>query len=422
MHTKNNIRLLVLPSWYPPRGGRFFRVHCKALALAGIDVTVLARITINIGKHGVKSYLTGKVCNQITTYPGMEPGSFTEIRNGQRFIPLLKKPNIMRWIHVMEKDVERWIRRNGKPDLIQAHSSAWAGVVAARIKQRFGIPYVVTEHRSPFVHNTPEARSWFLPWYTPLLKMAFSNADAIVTVSDSLQPKIKELLSLNGSYNQTKHDGNTDTDVLIPSMVTIPNMVDTEFFVPPENRMEPPPFVFFSLAHLEWVKGIDTLIESMSLLEKMHPGFCKLIIGGDGSKRKELEQQSASLGLHQIIRFTGALEREQVVQQLQRSHAFVLPSRFEAFGVVFIEAMACGLPVIAAKSGGPETFINEHCGTIVPPDDPEALAMAMKNICQNRENYDTQIIREMTTRTFGKETISRKYAELYMTIISLQSS
>ena len=402
------MKILILPSWYPPRGGAFFREHSQALAAEGLDVTVIASVQTSIRKHGLPAFLWGKGIPASVIQTDISPGTFTEIRSPYRTIPLLYKGNIERWIRHLEKMVKRWIRTNGIPDLIQVHSSIWAGVPAARISRQCGIPYVITEHRSRFVYNTPEAERMFLPWHTPLLQEAFEGAACIVTVSDALKPRISDLLPDTSGKKDNNH---------MPGLVTIPNMVDTRFFNPAPAAPPAKPFVFFSLAHLEPVKGFDNLLNAMQLLNSKWPDRFRLIIGGDGSQRNTLEKQAAKLNLGKSVEFKGTLTPHEVRSCMQQSHAFVLSSRFEAFGVVFIEAMACGLPVVATRSGGPETFIDESCGMLVDPDQPEALATAMENMAANHKQYDRNQIWQRTLSHYSPKAIAAKYTRLYNQIV-----
>lgn len=419
------MKILVLPSWYPPRGGEFFREHSQALAAEGLDVAVLACIQTSIRKHGLTPFLFGTDFPQKTTDTNISPGTFHEIRSLYRTIPFLQKANIMGWISHLTRLTKRWISENGMPDLIQVHSSIWAGVAAAQIKKLTGVPYVITEHRSRFVYNTTEARQMFLPWHNPLLKEAFSGAAQIITVSDALQNKIISIMDnddpthdrikIHPSGKQDTGRNNHSFRTKIP--ITIPNMVDTRFFNPAPHVPVKKPFVFFSLAHLEPVKGTETLIDAMHILTRKHAGKFHLMIGGNGSQRSLLEIQTKNLNLHDSVTFMGALTREEVRKQLHASHAFVLPSRFEAFGVVFIEAMACGLPVIAAKSGGPESFIEKACGTIVNPDNPDQLAAAMEEMAERYDEYNRDHIWQYTINKFSPKAIAAKYIRVYKELV-----
>jgi len=555
------MKILVLPSWYPPRGGEFFREHSLALAALGHEVTVLAAIQTSLGQHGIAAWLWGKdivnrsdeqdtpshvkkggsansnsrrngeqglpfgnidnpdapehdnipvagggsegssilELDRLGTDDSHEHyiqggGSFTEVYSHYRTIPLLYRTNIVGWIRHLTREVQLWIGRNGSPGLIQVHSSIWAGVVAARIGRQYNIPYVVTEHRSRFVCNTPEAEQMFRPWHHPLLQEAFSGAARIITVSDALQQKITEIMK-GDSRTTTNHPAtprhdhatmqsghampmgepgiapgdhgsaigepgiapdNHGSSIGEPGasgiehgmpgvgpeniqghptlgkekhittqglpITTIPNMVDTGYFCPAPAEKDKPvePFVFFSLAFLEPVKGFDNLISAFNILNSKFPHRFRLVIGGDGSQRQVLGAMVARLGLQAVVTFTGGLTREEVRRYYRSSHAFVLASRFEAFGVVFIEAMACGIPVIATRSGGPETFIGPDSGMLVNADCPEELAAAMEEMAGNYAAYNPEHIRLQTINHFSRQAIARKYGDIYKVVLDEQ--
>ena len=386
--------ILVIPSWYPPKGGHFFREHAMALAEAGLKVDVLA------GLH--TSLRSLRPCNlaDVRKTEVLSRDGITEFLKKYWIIPFSNKPNFHGWVNMMLRFYKRYEQQHGKPDLIIAHSSIWAGLVAAFIREKFGVPYVITEHRSRFVYNTREAREMFEPWFFPYLKTAFEGAAAVVTVSESLQGFIKEI----APQAEDK-------------LFSIPNMVDTEFFCPAKKEKAEKPFRFFSLANLIRLKGMDTLIEAFSLASQSFPVPCELVIGGDGPERARLEEMAAGRKLQKQITFTGKLQRQQVRDEMQQAHAFVLASHFEAFGVVFIEAMACGLPVIASRSGGPENIVNEDNGLLVATQKPEPLAEALIQMVKHYNNFHPKTIREETVSDYGKKAVAKKYLTLFETIL-----
>lgn len=386
--------VLVIPSWYPPKGGYFFREHALALAEAGLKVDVLA------GLHtSLRSLRPGNLL-QVRETEINTIGRVKEYLKKYWIIPYSNRGNFHGWVNMMLRFYKSYEQQAGKPGLILAHSSIWAGLVAAFIKEKYGVPYVITEHRSRFVYNTKEAREMFEPWFFPYLKTAFENAAAVVTVSESLQPFIREIAP--------QAEG---------KLHSIPNMVDTGFFIPAGEKNKGKPFRFFSLANLIPLKGMDILIEAFARANQARPGVLQLVIGGDGPERARLEGLVSEKELQKQIIFTGKLRRQQVKDELQQGHAFVLASHFEAFGVVFIEAMACGLPVIATRAGGPESFITEGQGILLEPGKVELLAQAMLDMQEHYDRYLPKEIRRDTISRFGKQAVAQQYLELFDTII-----
>jgi len=388
MMLNESMRILVIPSWYPPNGGYFFREHAQALASIGPKVDVLGGIHTSL-----RTLTPSKIRSAFETQQHTE-GTFSEFERKYWIIPFFEKPNFAAWSSMMVQFFCWYMKKYGKPDVIIAHSAIWAGWVAALIREKYQIPFVVIEHRSRFVYNTPEARSLVKPWYKPYLQQVFGLASKIVTVSDSLQGYVKEY------YPES-----------LERLITLPNMVDTNFFCP---SIPPPsePFIFFSLGSLEKVKGMDILIEAFSLVNKELPGRCRLEIGGQGSQLKNLQKLVSQNYLNNFITFVGPLDRQAVRNQMRNSHAFVLASRYEAFGIVFIEAMSCGLPVIASASGGPQGFIRESEGIIVPIQCPDALANAMIQMLRQFTSFDKEAIRNYAISAFSKESVAKKHLNI----------
>lgn len=389
------MKVWVFPSWYPPNGGYFFREHSQALCQAGAEVTLMAGLHSSLKDFPLLRPLSAfKKTENIS-------GRFHEITWQHWNIPFMSRASMISWIKRSLSMAEAQMKESGRPWLIQAHSAMWAGVVAARLGKRHQIPWVITEHRSRFVFNSPQARSLFSPWHHPLLKEAFSGAAAIVTVSEALNDKILQ-------YAPEKAG----------SIRSIPNITDVDFFTPCNTRRAGAAsnFTFFSLAHHLPVKGLDTLLNAFALVQEKMPQT-RLVLGGHGPLTTMLHRQCQRLKLEKVVRFTGPLNRQQVKQELQQADAFVLPSHFEAFGVVFIEAMACGLPVIAARAGGPETFITPYCGLLVNPGQPVELSKAMMQIIQQPQKYSHEVIRDYTVKNFSQKAIAGRYINLYREIL-----
>jgi len=132
-------------------------------------------------------------------------------------------------------------------------------------------------------------------------------------------------------------------------------------------------------------KGLDVLVRAAALLPRSDPEV-RTVIVGEGHLRESLEELAVALGVRDRIDFLGRTNRRQVSALLRGCEVFVLPSRFETFGIALVEALACGKPVVATRVGGiPE--IVEHCrtGLLVEPDRPEALAAALGELLRNRE-------------------------------------
>jgi L-malate glycosyltransferase len=199
--------------------------------------------------------------------------------------------------------------------------------------------------------------------------------------------------------------------------LVIPNQVNTDYFMPADRVPDKPPFRLFALAHLTAEKGMDVLIRAMQLLLQQADCACRLRIGGEGKERKRLEQMTRDAGLTAYIHFTGRLSQEEVRQEMQQAHAFVHPSLMESFGIVLLEAMACGLPVIATRSGGPEQIIRPELGLLCERDNAQALAHSIQGLKSNYHAYVADHIRAHIISHYGTRAISRQYLEVYQRIL-----
>jgi phosphatidylinositol alpha-1,6-mannosyltransferase len=142
--------------------------------------------------------------------------------------------------------------------------------------------------------------------------------------------------------------------------------------------------VLLSVARLVPRKGIDTMITALPAVVAMHPGL-RYVVVGDGPDRERLSALAAAHGVAAHVRIVGGVNNEQLPAYYAGADLFVLASRelpgvadAEGFGIVLLEAQACGTPVIAARSGGmPDALRAGETGLLVPPNDPGALAAAV---------------------------------------------
>jgi glycosyltransferase involved in cell wall biosynthesis len=252
-----------------------------------------------------------------------------------------------------------------------------------------GIPYVVTEHTGEALRQRLERTEIG----RRALGEALRRADALIVVSDALARRLAR-------------NGLSPTDV-------IPNVVDEEFFTPAGPPGSGPPRAF-ALARLVDGKGIPQLIEAAALLRRSDVPL-ELRIGGDGPRRQEWERYARRLGLDGAVSFLGSLRREAVRDEMRACSCFVLPSESESFGVVCIEALACGRPVVATRSGGPEEIVTERDGVLVPPRDADALAEGLRTVLTR--HYDAEAIRAGAVQRFGSAAVTAALEGVYRRVL-----
>ncbi len=162
----------------------------------------------------------------------------------------------------------------------------------------------------------------------------------------------------------------------------VPNGVDTHIFHPPKEA--PDGFRVVTTSTLIPRNGIDTLIRAFGPVAAEFPE-AELEIAGEGPMEDELRSLVGRLQIADRVKFLGTLAHKQIPELLRSADLFVRPSRFEGFGVSFIEAMACGVPVITCPSGGITDFVVDgETGVLVQPDKPDELANAMIGVFRDR--------------------------------------
>ena len=268
----------------------------------------------------------------------------------------------------------RRLRRAGRLDVLDAHFAYPDGYAAALLGRWLGVPVTIT------LRGT-EARHARMPALGKLVRRALERASRVFSVSESLKRIAVEL-------------GIPDRKILV-----IANGVDTATFHPmsrseARSRLGLPQDVpvLVSVGALVERKGFHRVIECLPALRAALPGLRYLIAGGpspEGDWRERLEAQVAGMRLEDCVRFLGAVPPDELRVPLSAADVFVLATRNEGWANVFLEAMACGLPVVATDVGGnAEVVCRGDLGTIVPFGDTSALASALAAALGRKWNRD----------------------------------
>jgi glycosyltransferase involved in cell wall biosynthesis len=378
------MKVMIVARGYPTdkykMNGIFEFDQAKALTKAGIDVFYVAIDVRSIRRwrkwgiekkiiEGVKIYAINIPCGNISK----------KIRNKISIWALKELFEIVKFEY-------------GEPDIIHAHFIG-IGCLVSQVFKESKIPLVLTEHYSGMNQKN------LSKYYTKIGELTYSRMDKVLAVSDYLANNIKEKFNID--------------------VITVPNIIDlSKFIYTSRNRtLNTENYNFISVGRLHSDKRIDLLIEAFYKVFKETKDV-SLYIFGDGPDRKVLEKMICQFKLEDKVFLMGLADRGAIAKTMSHSNCFVLPSRLETFGVAYIEAMAMGLPVIAAKSGGPEGFINEQNGIIVPVDSKEKLESALLKMYENMDYYNRDKIAETTRLKFSEENLTKKLIYIYETSLS----
>lgn len=273
-------------------------------------------------------------------------------------------------------------------DIVHAHNLIYMGLIAARFKKNYKnyIGIIVTEH------STAYSRKLVTKSQLQLIINYACHIKYILPVGFGLKKILANYFDSN-------------------KIIQVNNVIDIDRFRPKLNKISTKitPFIFLSIGTITTVKGFDILIRAFSKLTNRNT---RLIIGGIGPMKEEIQKLISELKLEDRVKLIGLINNLDVPRYMAESNAFILVSRHETFGIVFAEAIASGIPVIASKTGGPDHFIDKDVGILVNVNDIEGTTIAMEKIIHNYNNYDKAKIRNKAYQ-FSEKAFSTKIIKIY---------
>ena len=289
--------------------------------------------------------------------------------------PILYAPFDSQYKKLGEKHfraVEKAVKKNNiNFDLVHSHFIWSSGYVGAKLKEKYGVPFIVTAHGYD-VYDLPfRDAKW-----KEKIEYVLNAADYIITVSNSNLECIEKL--------------NVETPVKV-----LPNGFGNDLFYPRDSneckKTLNLPFgkkIILTVGNLFEIKGHKYLIEAMQKVVKRRKDVLCIIVGG-GKLKGKLERQIRKAGVETHVKLVGGRPHDEIPIWMNACDLFVLPSLRESFGVVQIEAMACGKPVVATYNGGSEELItSEDYGLLCEPANPEELAEKILIALDKEWDYD----------------------------------
>ena len=381
------MHILEIPSFFTPYGGEFCLDQAKALKAVGHEVRILSNVQLGFSMGG-KDFFVLPSCRYEHERDGI-----TVYQSFQRGVPKAIRWNMKRWVAIVCDMFDDYVARYGKPDILHAHCAKWAGYAAMKISQKYGVPYVITEHLSKLVFEKEFGPAPSDTWQIPLLKECYRDAKMVVPVSVELVDAIACYFGKDYRWQ------------------AISNTIDTDFFsyrqrLPKEGRA----FRFCCLANFWPLKGYVVLIPAFQQLrqEGIH---AELHIAGRGTDSAECRSMlSDGMTTH------GLLNKEDVRALLYQCDALVLASRSEVQPLVLLEAMSTGIPVIATDCIPQSLRIEGGCA-IVAVDEIGALAEAMKSVFY-QTSFDGKAVSERVKLLASPEVIGNRLSALFSDILA----
>jgi len=369
----------VAAAW-SPLGGVFQLDLAAAMRAAGVQVGILS-----VGKVPVSHLFKSSGVSRFEEREGIAiHRRYLRLPFPQSADRGMRLGRLYAW--VATRAFAAYTERHGRPDVLHAHNVRYGGVIARALSAASGIPYFVTEHSSEYVSGRVSGSD------VHRFREVLEGASGVSAVSRAFAATMASVTGFASSR-----------------ISVLPNPLPAEFAISLPHRAlrNGAEYTFLHVGELVAIKDQELLLRAFA---KAFPSAgARLRVVGDGPLRESLRRLATALGVASRVEFLGRLPRSGVVEALRSADSFVLSSRAETFGVVLLEALACGVPVIATACGGPQDIVEPGMGLLVPTDDPDALAGAMRRLHGNPELFDTGALAALVRARYAPAVVARRY-------------
>jgi glycosyltransferase involved in cell wall biosynthesis len=377
------LKILTFNYEYPPIGGGggvICRDIAEELVAMGNSVTVITSLFAGLNKN---EKVNGVDVVRV-------PVLFRKKQNVASVLSLLS------YVPSSIRKANELLKQN-KYDVINTHFAIPSGPAGHRISNGFKIPNVLSIHGGDIFDPSKSLSPHHTPGLKQTVKKMLNSADRVVAQSSDTQNNasyfynVKRSIDIvplgikpNGFANKTRNDLNLKEDNII----------------------------FTTIGRLIKRKNLEELLEIIGTVKESFP--CELLIIGDGPERNNLEQKISAQNISQNVKLLGRVTEEEKFQYLAASDAYLSTAIHEGFGIVFLEAMECGIPVICYDRGGQIDFLqNGNTGFLVKLGDKNTFISRIFELLNNRKLSEH-------IKTFNKKYISSFYisniAAQYLTI------
>jgi len=282
-------------------------------------------------------------------------------------------------------------------DVIHAHCAYPDGLAAVRHGRAIGKPVVITVHG----HDIKDLAASASPW-RELVAGALEDAAAVIAVSGELGGLVREL------------------GVPEAKLRLIPNGVDCEMFRPGGERQSGEGgWRLLYVGRFDAAKGIGVLLEAAARLRRSGRDVRVTCVGGNATTGtgQPFRDQARDLGLEQLVDFVDEVPWGELPGYMQQADVFVLPSFSEGLPLVLLEAMACGLPVVSTRCGGPQEVVEDAIGELVAVGDAADLERGIGAVLDGYGTYDRAAIRDCARQRYAYPRVAERIRAVYDEVI-----
>ncbi|MGZ3884095.1 MAG: glycosyltransferase [Bacteroidia bacterium] len=386
---------MFLTSWYPveqdPYHGIFIRNHALALSRYAKVVVVYACSSHNGPYYSVEEK---NVNDNLTEYRVKYPKPAFTIPGLKALVQFLRLKKAYRLLlrTLLEKKV--------KVKAIQVNIVFPVSIVLDLFRKAFPVKHTIAENWSGYLAGDGNYRGVLMKYFT---QRCFAGADKIWHVSEPMKQAMK----------QHRLEGNFEL---------LYNTVDTEIFRPGTstgsvNRVSAgtPVKLLHVSSLVEREKNISGTFRALKKLQDKNISFELTVIGGSEETMAEAKRHAQQLELNQVV-FLGKQSPETIAAQMQRSDALILFSHFEGMPVVALEALSCGLPVLATKAGQLPYLINDVFGKLADVNNEEQMATLLENFSAGTYRFDRAAMRKFIVEHASFEAVGQQLSAYYDTL------
>lgn len=391
---RDRTRVLTIPSWYPgadaPTAGIF--IHQQVVALR--NQTDAAVLYVRPAREGLRAQVSNESGIQVARVQLEMPPTSTSIAGRARAVMTNLFNTFVAYRRAGLAAFALLRSEWGTPDIVHVQALWPAGLIARAIRRKYGIPYVLTEHSEEY-SVASERRLVKTPGMVPLvLRPLARGASRTIAVSGSLADRLAEL-------------GLAVDPVVIPNVVPV---------CEPFPAVAASPHVVTHVSVMGPAKNLAGLLEGVRRLRERRRDF-RLRLVGDGELREELQRLAASLGLGDIVEFTGRKPVEEVHDLLAASAFTVVSSTHETFSVSAAESLMCGRPVLSTRCGGPEEFITPEVGRLIEAGSVDALVEGLDWMLDHFQEFDPQRLHEYARSRFAPDVVAAQILDVYREVL-----
>lgn len=370
--------ILMIPAWFDVTHQREYAMLGQKLA-TDISESGEMKMGILYGEFGIKTFKRKIFRRDDLPYHflGVSGWSLPKIGWGWKI-----------WKRQYLKAFEQYMDYYGKPDVIHAYSLL--GLIAAgRIHRKYNIPIIYTEVLGAFISGDVSPR---------LVRAAKNTMDLIVEANAESEGMI-EALSLRFGIKAR----------------LLPMYISTDYFKPAFCKS--PELTIISIGSPAYKKGLDILIRAFALVVKTYPE-ARLILVDEIPDKEVIDPLIERFELKDHITFVGIVPYDEIPDLLNQSDILVSASRVETLGNTMIEALACGIPVVATETPGSRFVLSPETGRIVPQEDFKKMAQELIEVYQKIEEFPPNQLHDYANSRFDKQVVLPQWIALYKDVIN----